>query len=384
MEGEEASCDKRSLRRRSECCVFAALAVARGWFRRLGPCNVASLTRPLRWQPAATVNEISGAISDIKFDDAGDSEALEEDPQEVSPYIDDILRLYRKTEVSRWPQRHAPSLEMRTRPLGLLSRFITSWLWLTWCVAVRWQCKGLAKSGYMAEQTDINQKMREILVDWIIEVHMKFGLMPVVLYMTVQIIDRFLSRKQVSRSKLQLVGITAMFIASKFEEIYPPEVKDFVYISDKAYTGQEIVKMERAILNALKFEIVFPSVHSFGKRFAKYATLDERTENVAFYLIDATLQNYEMLQYTPSTVAAAGVNLAERLTKRVSVATPVWTEEIVASIGFKETELEACMRDMHDLISKTADPESTLKAVTKKYSHEKFGQVAQSLTPISI
>merc|ERR1711990_77848 len=172
--------------------------------------------------------------------------------------------------------------------------------------------------------------MREILMDWIVEVHMKFDLMPVTLYMTVQIIDRFLSKKQVSRSKLQLVGITAMFIASKFEEIYPPEVRDFVYISDKAYTGEEIIKMERAILNALKFEIVFPSVHSFGKRFAKVAHLSERTEHIAFYLIDATLQDYNMLKYSPSTIAAAGVNLAERIEKRISVPNPVWGPAVVS------------------------------------------------------
>jgi len=236
----------------------------------------------------------------------------------------------------------------------------------------------------MGEQTDINQKMREILIDWIIEVHMKFGLMPVVLYMTTQIIDRFLSKKQVSRSKLQLVGITAMFIASKFEEIYPPEVKDFVYISDKAYTGDEIIKMERAILNALKFEIVFPTVHSFGKRFAKAAHLEERTENIAFYLIDATLQDYDMLQYKPSIVAAAGINLAERLSTRVSVSSPVWSEAVAEYIGYADCDLEACMRDMHALISKAGEPDSNLKAVTKKYSNEKFGEVAQTLTIGSI
>jgi len=128
------------------------------------------------------VSEIAGTISDIKFDDVADAQTVE-DPQEVAGYIDDILRLYRKTEM-----------------------------------------KGLPQPGYMELQTDINEKMREILIDWIIEVHMKFTLMPVVLYMTVQIIDRFLSTKQVSRSKLQLVGITSMFIAAKFEEIYPPEV----------------------------------------------------------------------------------------------------------------------------------------------------------------
>ena len=290
----------------------------------------------------SSVDEIVGAISEIKFDEVASVVTLE-DPQEVSGYIDDILRLYRKTEA-----------------------------------------KGLPKPGYMSEQTDINEKMREILVDWIIEVHMKFNLLPVTLYMTHQIIDRFLSKKQVSRSKLQLVGITAMLIASKFEEIFPPEVKDFVYISDKAYTPEEIIKMERAILNALKFEIVFPSVHSFGKRFAKVAQLDETAENVAFYLIDSTLQEYSMIQYRPSVVAAAGVNLAERLLKQKHMATAVWSPAVAKYIGFTEKELEPCMRDMHAILVKISGKEHNLKAVTKKYSNEKFGEVVKIITPLTI
>lgn len=78
---------------------------------------------------------------------------------------------------------------------------------------------------YMASQPDINAKMRSILVDWLIEVHRKFELMPETLYLTLNIVDRFLSMKAVSRKELQLVGISSMLIASKYEEIWAPEVK---------------------------------------------------------------------------------------------------------------------------------------------------------------
>lgn len=86
--------------------------------------------------------------------------------------------------------------------------------------------------------------MRAILVDWIIEVHLKFKLMPETLFITVSLIDRFLERVQIKRHNLQLVGVTAMLIASKYEEIYAPEVNDFVYITDNAYTKQQIFEME--------------------------------------------------------------------------------------------------------------------------------------------
>ena len=101
----------------------------------------------------------------------------------------------------------------------------------------------LPKPGYMLNvQTDINEKMRAILVDWLIEVHYKFKLLPETLFLTINLIDRYLERVQVHRTKLQLVGVTSMLIASKYEEIYAPEVKDFVYITDRAYSKEEILR----------------------------------------------------------------------------------------------------------------------------------------------
>ena len=88
----------------------------------------------------------------------------------------------------------------------------------------------------MANQKEINDKMRAILVDWLIEVHSKFKLQKETLFITINIIDRFLEKTVVSKSRLQLVGVTALLIASKYEEIYPPELKDFVYITDRAYS----------------------------------------------------------------------------------------------------------------------------------------------------
>jgi G2/mitotic-specific cyclin-B, other len=86
--------------------------------------------------------------------------------------------------------------------------------------------------------------MRAILIDWLIEVHLKFKLLPETLFLTINLIDRFLEKAVIQRTKLQLVGVTSMLIASKYEEIYAPEVRDFVYITDKAYSKEEILKME--------------------------------------------------------------------------------------------------------------------------------------------
>jgi len=115
----------------------------------------------------------------------------------------------------------------------------------------------------MKKQGDINEKMRAILIDWLVDVHLKFNLVNETLFLTVNLIDRYLEQKEVSRQKLQLVGITSMFIASKYEEIYPPDLRDFVYVTDKAYTKKEILKMESDILKELNFNVTVSSPYLF-------------------------------------------------------------------------------------------------------------------------
>lgn len=94
-------------------------------------------------------------------------------------------------------------------------------------------------STYMKDQPHINASMRSILIDWLIEVNLKWKYVPATLYLTVNIVDRYLSKATVTRSELQLVGVTALFIASKYEEIYPRELDDMVHICADAYTESE-------------------------------------------------------------------------------------------------------------------------------------------------
>jgi len=90
--------------------------------------------------------------------------------------------------------------------------------------------------------------VRAILVDWLINVHAKFKLLPETLFLTVNLIDRYFSMFDVKKSEVQLVGITALLIATKYEEIYPPMVKDFIYLTDNTFTRAQILTMEKSIL----------------------------------------------------------------------------------------------------------------------------------------
>ena len=222
----------------------------------------------------------------------------------------------------------------------------------------------------MASQTDINEKMRAILIDWLVEVHLKFKLMPETLYLTVNIIDRFLERKLVKRDKLQLVGVTAMLLASKYEEIYSPEVRDFVYITDKAYTREQILAMETAMLNSLEFRITVPTPYVFLNRFLKVANADPRTCLLATFIVERTLQEYRCLSHPGSKVAAAAVNIALRTLRGPAA----WDATMVAYSEYTTEELRPAVLEIQATLDSSVT--ASLQAVRKKYAQPKFGEVS--------
>ncbi|XP_023669707.1 G2/mitotic-specific cyclin-B2 [Paramormyrops kingsleyae] len=158
---------------------------------------------------------------------------------------------------------------------------------------------------------EINERMRALLVDWLIQVHSRFQLLQETLYMTIAIIDRFLQVQPVSRRKLQLVGVTAMLIASKYEEMYAPEVGDFVYITDNAFTKAQIREMEMMILRHLNFQLGRPLPLHFLRRASKAGNADAEKHTLAKYLMELTLTDYDMLHYNPSEIAAAALCLSQ-------------------------------------------------------------------------
>ncbi|RNA38125.1 G2 mitotic-specific cyclin-B2 [Brachionus plicatilis] len=115
----------------------------------------------------------------------------------------------------------------------------------------------------------VSVKMRSVLVDWLIQVHLKFHLLQETLYLCVQIIDAYLQVENVPKMQLQLVGVTALFLASKYEEMYVPAIEDFVYMTDNTYTKSEIRQMEISILKSMNFMFSKPLPLTFLRRFSK-------------------------------------------------------------------------------------------------------------------
>lgn len=168
-------------------------------------------------------------------------------------------------------------------------------------------------TNYFPGQHDITDRHRLILVDWMSEVVSKFRLMSETMFLATQITDRFLKRKKVARKKLQLVGVTSMLIASKMEEILTPEINDFVWVTAKAYTREEIVQMERCILATLDYSLALPTPLHFLRRFSKAAFSDSRIHTLSKYMSETSVLSFPTTMYRPSVIAASCVYLARKM-----------------------------------------------------------------------
>lgn len=176
--------------------------------------------------------------------------------------------------------------------------------------------KTMPNPDYMYHQDDLEWKMRGILVDWLIEVHTRFRLLPETLFLAVNIIDRFLSAKVVQLDRLQLVGVTAMFIASKYEEVLSPHVGNFRHVADDGFSENEILSAERYVLSALDYDLSYPNPMNFLRRISKADQYDIQTRTLGKYLMEISLLDHRFMQYRQSHIAAASMYLARLILER--------------------------------------------------------------------
>ncbi|XP_069794829.1 G2/mitotic-specific cyclin-B1-like isoform X2 [Narcine bancroftii] len=221
------------------------------------------------------------------------------------------------------------------------------------------------------EGKEITQNMRAILIDWLVQVQRKFQLLQETLYMTVSIIDRFLQDNPVTKSKLQLVGVTAMLVASKYEEMYPPEIGDFVYVTDNTYTTAAIREMERKILQKLNFSLGRPLPLHFLRRASKVAEVSSEHHTLAKYLMELTIIDYEMMHYPPSQIAAAAFCLAQKVLK-----TGEWTPLLQHYMDYKEEDLVPVMEHIAKNVVKVNQGLTKHMTIKNKYAMSKLMEIS--------
>lgn len=164
-------------------------------------------------------------------------------------------------------------------------------------------------------QTEIQWSMRSVLMDWLVQVHQRFSLLPETLFLAVNYVDRFLSCKVVSLGKLQLVGATAILLAAKYEEINCPSLQEIVYMVDRGYSVEEVMKAERFMLTMLQWELGWPGPMSFLRRISKADDYDHEVRTLAKYLIEVTIMD-ERFVGSPASFIAAGAHCLSRLLLR--------------------------------------------------------------------
>lgn len=215
-------------------------------------------------------------------------------------------------------------------------------------------------------QIDINEKMRVILFDWLVDVHLKWKLASETLYLTFNLIDRYLVLKPTSREELQCVGVSALLIACKYEEIYFPEIIDFREITDNTFTKDQILKKELDILSKLKFDVTVPSALRFFEIYNIYLKLEGREKSSVLYLLELAAFDYHMLKYKPSLIAAGCLMLIVHNNKFLK-------EKLFMFCNHKMEDIsEACK----DLIIMYQKPDHGSKSVSRKFSVAKYNCIS--------
>ncbi|XP_011191400.1 G2/mitotic-specific cyclin-A [Zeugodacus cucurbitae] len=233
------------------------------------------------------------------------------------------------------------------------------------------------KPHYMRRQADINHSMRTILVDWLVEVSEEYNLDTETLYLSVSYIDRFLSQMSVVRSKLQLVGTAAMYIASKYEEIYPPDVGEFVFITDDTYNKAQVLRMEQIILKILAFDLCTPTAYVFINTYAVLLNMTDKLKFLTQYICELSLLEADpYLRFLPSLISAAAHALARHLLDY-----SIWNSELEEVTSYTLEDLKEVI--LHLCKSHKSATKLAQQAIQEKYRADKYKKVS-TIKPVEL
>jgi hypothetical protein len=226
------------------------------------------------------------------------------------------------------------------------------------------EARMVPNSRYMDQQTEIQWSMRAVLMDWVIQVHQRFNLLPETLFLTVNYIDRFLSCKIVSLGKLQLVGATAIFVAAKYEEVQCPTISEIIYMVDGGYSSDELLKAERFMLSMLQFELGWPGPMSFLRRISKADDYDLETRTLAKYFLEVTIMDERFVGCTPSFLAAGAHCMA-----RLMIHDDEWSKAHVYYSNYTWSQLRQLLLAILECCE---DPHKHHSAVYDKYTDKRY------------
>ncbi|KAL7744024.1 hypothetical protein ACLKA6_001255 [Drosophila palustris] len=234
--------------------------------------------------------------------------------------------------------------------------------------------------NHLGQQLEVTSRMRAVLIDWLNDVHLQFQLVTETFHLAVAIIDRYLQVVNTTkRQHFQLVGVTALFIATKYEEMKPPVIADFVYIADDAFTHREIRQMELQVLKAIDSNLSRPLPIHFLHRFLKAANAEGAHHAMSKYFLELSTLDCGLSNYKPSEIAAASLYLSLHLLNgNAGVATGLdgnhWTPILMQHSRYTEQHLRPITRQIAKLAREA--PHAKLRSVYSKYQASKLGKIA--------
>ncbi|KAL0230456.1 hypothetical protein PCE1_004016 [Barthelona sp. PCE] len=215
-------------------------------------------------------------------------------------------------------------------------------------------------------QLDIKPWMRSVLVEWLAEVTSEYQCTNDTLFLAVSFLDRVLSKRPVFRERLQLLGATCLFIASKLEEVDALTLSDFIFVCAETYSKQEFLEMERLVLNTLEFTLHVPTAKSFIRRFCRAAHGSSTMFLLAYYLLELTLLSNELLAFPPSKRAASCVFLAKYNLNPTEDVDSVWTHDLRHYTTYTLEKLKPVIKILWELWADM--PNDKLSVIYKHYS----------------
>ena len=225
--------------------------------------------------------------------------------------------------------------------------------------------------NYMNMQNDICDKMRSILVDWLIDIHNKLNLNKKTLYQCVFIIDAYLSKIIIGRKNLQLLGLAALLIAYKGNEIIYPRLQSFIELSDNAYTLQELKDMEIKVIQKLECDILAPTADEFFSINSDFFEFTEIQKYFGEYFLDSSLADNNLLKYKQSTIAVACGYIVIKFFNLNGIHLIV--NNTLSDIN--SNDVKNCAKDLCFLLKNLSN--SSLGSTKNKYMSDKYMNVAK-------
>lgn len=224
--------------------------------------------------------------------------------------------------------------------------------------------KYMPNPNYMDDQHELEWHQRGVLLDWLIEVHAKLHLLPETLFLATNIIDRFMTLRVVNLDKIQLVGVTALLLAAKYEEVFPPALNHFAYLTGGNFDESDILGAEKFVLQILDFELSYPNPLNFLRRISKADNYDVQSRSFGKYFLEIAIIDHHLISYPPSVHAAMSMYVARTILKR-----PEWNANLVHYSGdYSEKTVRKVARHLVRYLASPVEHE----ALFKKYASKRY------------